>query len=464
MSKGLNKNEIIKSLEDLSEDVKKIKSSLGQRRPILIEFCGSPKSGKSTSITSLNIFLKRNGFKTAIVPEMAAICPVENKTHPYFNSWTLFSSLAETIRLLSVYRNKVDIIIVDRAIFDAICWFEWLNTNSSKSTPYLDDKTYEGFLELLLKRYIWSSLFDLTIILKVKPQVSLDREYANLLTEKRGSIMNEVVLEGFNEAVISCYDKYREYFQNIEIIDTSEKDPNEVGLDVTKRILLQLKDILIERIGYIDESVREKLKEGINEFSIIKGEDLKFDIRKTVEESNHLQPVPIAVITNKKRTKLLVVRKNYRSTGKGSPENNRYLTYLGGHIREEDKGHNHNNSVIEVLQNTIHRELQEEIGESYYPKTLDPFLIYVPNSAKSKRHLAICFIIEEDLDNKKFKLTSDEFIMKTGPNNKSGHVIDLDELLTIETRFEEWSINILNHVFNREFHPIQPSLFEDFDF
>jgi predicted NUDIX family phosphoesterase len=387
------KNEIISNLEDLADEIKGLKTSLGQRRPILIEFCGSPKAGKSTSISSLNIFLKRNGFKTAIVQEMAAICPVENKTLPYFNSWTLFSSLAETIRLLSVNRNKIDIVLVDRAIFDAICWFEWLNTNPSDTATYLDDKTYEGFQELLLKRYMWCSLHDLTIVFTVKPKVSMEREYANLLTRKKGSIMNEIVLKSFNEAVITCHKKYKSYFQNIVMFDTSSKTPDEVGLEVTKQILQKLKDILVEKIAYLSESLRKNLNEGINDFSKILNHQLRFDIREEVEKSNNIQPVPIAIITNKARTKLLIVRKNFKSTGKGSPETNRYLTYLGGHVREEDKAYNYT-SIIDVFKNTIHRELQEEISESYYSKINDPFLIYMPTSEKSKKHLAVCFIIE----------------------------------------------------------------------
>jgi hypothetical protein len=262
--KLLEKKETIKKLEDLADEVKELKNSFGQRRPILIEICGTPKSGKSTSITSLNIFLKRNKFKTEIVTEMAAVCPVSNKSHPLFNSWTLFTSLAETIKVLSTARNKVDIIIVDRAIFDALCWFEWLNTNPSKQATYLDDTTYLNFRKLFMETYMWYSLFDLTIVYTAKPTISLQREYAMLLTEKTGSIMNEPVLKSFNNAIKTCIKKYKNYFPKIAEIETSSKDPDQVGLEITQKVLHCLKEILVERIGYFEPTVFQKLKPGID--------------------------------------------------------------------------------------------------------------------------------------------------------------------------------------------------------
>ena len=57
----LNKKDKIKELEKLASEVLKFKEERALRSPLLIEFCGSPKSGKSTIITALNIFLKRNG-------------------------------------------------------------------------------------------------------------------------------------------------------------------------------------------------------------------------------------------------------------------------------------------------------------------------------------------------------------------------------------------------------------------
>ena len=74
----------IEDLEKLASDVLLLKEKIKLRRPILIEFCGSPKAGKTTTITSLNIFFKRNGFRTKILAERAGICPVIKKNPSIF--------------------------------------------------------------------------------------------------------------------------------------------------------------------------------------------------------------------------------------------------------------------------------------------------------------------------------------------------------------------------------------------
>jgi len=52
-------NDII-DMEKIAADVLFLKNDMRQRRPIVIEFCGSPKSGKTSCITSLNIFFPRS--------------------------------------------------------------------------------------------------------------------------------------------------------------------------------------------------------------------------------------------------------------------------------------------------------------------------------------------------------------------------------------------------------------------
>jgi len=51
-----------------------------------------------------------------------------------------------------------------------------------------------------------------------------------------------------------------------------------------------------------------------------------------------------------------------------------------------------------------------------------------------------------DFEEKKFKLTSDEFIMKTG-TTKSGHIMRIKDLVNGNYKFESWSKNIFKHVF-----------------
>ena len=218
-----DRNKSIRELENLAIEILDFKAERKLRRPLLIEFCGSPKSGKSTTITSLNQFLKRNGFTTTVLTERASVCPVSNKKDPFFNIWTLTSAVAEIIEHLD--KNDTDIIIADRAIFDALCWFEWLNKNDSIESPYLNDENYKSLISFikmdLLKDYI-----DIVYVFKVEPKISIEREYSNLLTDKRGSIMRESTLKSFSESVDNVINTHKQDFREVITIDTGTKENN----------------------------------------------------------------------------------------------------------------------------------------------------------------------------------------------------------------------------------------------
>jgi hypothetical protein len=71
------------------------------RRPIVIEFYGSPKSEKSSCISSLDLFLRRNNLRTKLITERAGVCPVKDKYDPNFNIWTACTTIAELSAVLS---------------------------------------------------------------------------------------------------------------------------------------------------------------------------------------------------------------------------------------------------------------------------------------------------------------------------------------------------------------------------
>jgi thymidylate kinase len=445
--KTKSKDEFILELEETAKNILALKSDLGLRRPLVIEFCGTPKAGKTTTINILNNFLKRNDFKTIIIGEMANICPITSKTNFFFNSWTLFSSLAELLKHLTIGENKIDIILIDRNIFDSICWFHWLSTNPNNKITYISFEQYKSFLNFIFESDMWTKNIDLVYIFKTNPEDAMKREFSELLTTKTGSIMNRKVLESYNKSIEHIKTNYASKFRKVVEYDTSNKHPNIVGLDVTNKTLEVLKELLTEKIGYMLSSFVSNLKEGINDFEIIKNRSIFFDERHNVEENDEMiQPIAIAIITDVERKNVLVLKKNEIKTTRDSPEFNRMLLYSGGHIRQEDRFSADETNLV-VIKRALQREIKEELNECISIGNQTPFLIYSPISKKSKKHLAVCFIIEMDLENKKFKPTRDEFIHKSS-TSKSGTVVRTKELNDMVSDFEPWSLSILSFVFN----------------
>ena len=453
-----DRKKIIKELQELAENVLSLKAEHRQKRPIVIEFSGSPKAGKTSCINSLELFLKRNGFSVKVIQERASVCPVSDKQSPMFNIWTSCMSLAGLIGTLEDKSNNVDVLILDRGIFDALCWFEWLS-----STDKMEDNQRFITEQFLLMDELIKSI-DIVFAFCAEPHISIEREYANLLTDKIGTIMNKTVLEEYLSAIRRTIEKKKTYFHSVFEIDTSNKVQDEVGKEVTTKTLETLKDLLMERIGFIQRT--EEIDNLISKNKITEYKDLitllpqiQFDLREIVEANyQFIQPLPIAVLTNKEKNKLLIIRKNKNAVSATSPEKDKYLIYVGGHSRYEDKTESNSNDFISICKTALKREIKEEIGISVALNNITPVFIYSNETITSKKHLAVCFIIPVDEQSVKLRLDSHELVLNKG-KSKSGRFLHLSEIQQFE--LEDWSYTILNHYFDL-YYPKQLSLIEDY--
>ena len=454
-----NRQKNIDRLESLAQEVLKLKNLHRQRRPIIIEFCGSPKAGKTSSIAALNIFLKRNGFKTTVLTERASICPISDKQSPAFNVWTCSTTINEINEEMdkanSKSEDRIDVILCDRGIFDALCWFRWL-----KSKNKMSNEEYKILTQFsMLNR--WQKNIDLVYIFLTTPEESIRREYANLLTNRRGSIMRENVLAQYRNAVEETLNEYKSAFRATCVQDTTERGQNDVSYEVTEKTLQTLKDMLMEKIGYVNQS-HLSLSEGINCYSNIQRglEKIEFGLRETIEASEgFIQPIAVAAIISDDESKILCVKKSRKSTEDGSPEFGKTLLYVGGHMRREDytvtcKG------FLDILRNTLERELFEELGISSAPNKNDlPFAIYTPDTEHSKKHLAVGWVVAIS-EETKFRLDTYELVQKKG-NTKSGAFIPFKDIVDLDIPLESWSKTILLELFADKLTEAQISILQD---
>ena len=70
----------------------------GARKPIVVEFAGVPKAGKTTTLSQIQAFLKRCGFRVEVVVERASVCPIQDKKHSNFNVWTACMTLSQILQ------------------------------------------------------------------------------------------------------------------------------------------------------------------------------------------------------------------------------------------------------------------------------------------------------------------------------------------------------------------------------
>lgn len=379
----------IEYLEAQAESILQAKKNRLSRRPIVIEFCGTPKAGKSSCIGSLATFLKRNGFRVKVLVERAGSCPIGKKVDPNFNIWTGSSVLMDFAEILSNHPKDYDVVMLDRGLFDAVCWFRWQLLKKK-----VDRNNYDIFVNFFLAPRWWQKI-DILYIFKADSSSALDREYSNLLTRRRGTVMNEDVLHEYNTAADACVDDYGSGIRRIEHIDTSDLDQNQVSYQVTSEILRVLDELVSEEVGYFKLSADLSDLPEVFSFEelVSRAGILKFDQRATVEASERrVQPIPVGVITDGTRSKVLSARKMRARVSEKSAELNKDLLYFGGHVRNEDSG----KDLPERFSQTLTRELKEELDIDFAPVGIPTFCIWDRSNKKSAKHIALVYVCEVD--------------------------------------------------------------------
>jgi len=465
MSTENERDTVIEGLEKIAKELREYKEKNPQRRPIVIEFSGSPKSGKTSCINALTVFLRRNGLRASLVQERASVCPVDDKKSPMFNIWTASSSLSDMIGILESRPVNCDVLILDRGIFDALCWFSWLNSQKNMSNDL--EKNVKSFF--LLSEF--TKLIDIVFVFTCDVTTSIEREHANLLTKKTGSIMKPAVLGQYLKAINDTAKKHNDDFEKIVKIDTTNSSQNEVSKTVTDEALNIFQELLMERVGYIlpDAALKATLlNQRISLFSDLESylPNFNFDFRKTVEaNTEYLQPIPIAVITDPSHSRVLLVKKNEQSADLDSPERDKLLPYVGGHARIEDMRNLQNIDFLSICKETLMREIKEEIGISIaLDNAMPSYIIYTPNNASSDQHLAICFVVERNIDDITIKLDPIELTVNRGVS-KSGEFFPVERLAFCAHELEPWGVEILRKQFGVHVTPIidsknQLTLFE----
>ncbi len=177
-------------LEKLGERAGAVVGRLpGEIDPVVVEFAGSPKAGKTTTIDIVAHFFKRMGYKVWAPTEGAS------KRTPYhlrrdlvaYNTWTLNYAISE---ILVAYHNveRHHLIILDRGPFDSLAWMSLL-----RSRGLLDSGECEIIRAFALHPR-WSGKITRVYLFTCKPEVSLDRESQSKLTRRHGSAMNPEML------------------------------------------------------------------------------------------------------------------------------------------------------------------------------------------------------------------------------------------------------------------------------
>jgi predicted NUDIX family phosphoesterase len=433
------------------------------RKPVVLEFAGVPKAGKTTTLSQLQAFLKRCGFRVEVVVERASICPIRDKKHANFNIWTACTTLAQVLEKTQSppLPEDPDILILDRGLFDSICWLTMMERLSRIRSDEL------SVIEKFLRINDWKDRITAVVVMTAAPADSLEREKGYLPVEgAAGSIMNIEVLRKMLETTLATAKHLSKDF-HIHIVNTSSpelrSEQQRTVEFVADFVLTVIEEQLREEILCVP---RQRIIELFNGRTSLKELDNaaltecfsqygKFLPREEVERSDDfIQALPVVVVRNKTGDVLRLRRKEASAS---NPLHQKLVIWAGGHVRIED------GSNGEAILRCALRELQEELRLSVEADELKPLgSIYVAPNERTKKHIALVYEWRANTDDVAVVLSSDEFFERRG-TSLSGRFIKIDELVrdVFERKIDEvWSEEIVRELLAPDPTVFPPRLFE----
>ncbi len=225
----------------------KLKEICKLKKPFVIEFSGTPRTGKTSTINNLYDFFKKGGFDISIIEEFTTsksykeeyknkLCNMNKVDLNLYILKCVYKQLEEAIKT-----NK-DIILIDRSINDRQIW----NYRRFK-TGDIEKNIYEEVRDKYIS--ISKELIDFLVITYADGLTSLKRDYNSSLALEKRNFLNIENIEGFNECLNKLNDLFRKSVDNSLILDTSNINMNEVSTTITENILPVMRKKYIKEIN-----------------------------------------------------------------------------------------------------------------------------------------------------------------------------------------------------------------------
>jgi len=234
---------IDKELRDRTEGLVKRTSSPrnGDKLPLVVEFAGSPKAGKSTTIDIVTHFFKRTGFKTWAPAEGAS------KRTPYFlrrdlvafNAWALNYAISE-IPTACYNVEAYDLVVLDRGPFDSLAWMRILK-DKGELTPDEYDR-----IENFARHPKWANLVERIYLFTCSPKTSMDREHEAKRIRSDGTAMNPEMLQSLHDQYAALGTESAN--DNVSIL-RFYTDAGSGPRDTARKIVGDIMNLLEQKVG-----------------------------------------------------------------------------------------------------------------------------------------------------------------------------------------------------------------------
>ena len=236
----------LKKLHAQKQELKRLRDLLVINKPYIIEFSGTPRTGKTTTINNLYDFFKKGGFDVSIIEEFTTSKKYKEELKDELAPLNIAErnlKIAEYVyeELLNISKSDKDIVLIDRSLNDRQIW----NYRRYKSGEMLEDKYIDA-----RDKYKQAShdLIDYLVITYAAPLISLKRDYLSSLSLEERSFLNEKNISEFNEALDDIKPLLYECVDGVSLVDTSKMSMSDVSLSICQDVLTDMKKTYIKEI------------------------------------------------------------------------------------------------------------------------------------------------------------------------------------------------------------------------
>ena len=229
------------------QEIYKMISVLDKNNSYVIEFTGTPRTGKTTLMNNLYDFFKKGGFTTSTLEEFTTSKRYKKEIYPrlkieYKNVVKseipryILNNLSDTID------KNYDVIIIDRSLFDRMIWMDRLYSKNGVSKEEYDN--YINEYVPIIKNKI-----DIVIGTYTDSLTSLRRDYTtNVALEKR-SFLSEDNVNEYNNSLLNMKMLTEKENINFYMFDTTNKSEREISFEVVDTILNNMRTYYINKLN-----------------------------------------------------------------------------------------------------------------------------------------------------------------------------------------------------------------------
>lgn len=236
----------LKKLHAQKQELQRLKEISPLTKPFVIEFCGTPRTGKTSSILNLYDFFKKGGFMVAIIEEFTTSKYYKEKIRTKKNNediQNLNLDIIENIekQLKKSINSNNEIILIDRSLNDRQIW----NYNCFKDKN-MDEKTYIETKEKYAN--ISKKLIDFLVITYTDSMTSLRRDYASSLALENRTFLNKENIDKYNNSLNTIKEEIDSNVENYIFLDTTNMTYMDSSINIAENIMNAMRKKYVDNI------------------------------------------------------------------------------------------------------------------------------------------------------------------------------------------------------------------------